>query len=250
MTAPASHLTNYRRVCEYLEGLKRGQVKEIARSPGGRPLHAVSYGEFEPVARTANLSSALAARKPEAFYGPRRAKQVLLVCSAVHGAEMESIAGVMNVISLMETGSDLDGVEWPRLRDYGSRLRLVIVPVANPDGRCRIDSDDPTGRTREEVERYRHGLDAEGKEIGWPACKVPHPRDPKSDSVLGAYFSDAGVNPDQGGFFDRALAPETHTVLDLALAETADCFLELHSCGAGPMFMVGFDYLPERMSVR
>jgi hypothetical protein len=141
-------------------------------------------------------------------------------------------------------------VEWPQLRDYCSRLRLAIVPVANPDGRCRVDSDDPTGRTREEVERYRHGLDAEGKEIGWPACKVPHPRDPKSDSVLGAYFSDAGVNPDQGGFFDRALAPETHTVLDLALAETADCFLELHSCGAGPMFMVGFDYLPERMSVR
>jgi hypothetical protein len=79
---------------------------------------------------------------------------------------------------------------------------------------------------------------------------VPHPQDPKSDSVLAAYFNDAGVNPDQGGFFDRSVAPETHAVLDLALAETADCFLELHSCGAGPMFIVGYDYLPERMSVR
>jgi hypothetical protein len=121
VAAPASYLTNYGRVCHYLEGLKRGQVKEIARSPGGRPVHAVSYGEFEPVARTANLSSALAARKPEAFYGPRRAEQVLLVCSAVHGAEMESIAGVMNLISLMETGADLDGVEWSG-RSFGTTV--------------------------------------------------------------------------------------------------------------------------------
>ncbi len=250
MTTPASYLTDYGRVRKFLESLKRGQVNEITRSPGGRPIHAVSYGEFEPVERTANLTSALAARKPEAFYGTGRSKQALVICSAVHGAEMESIAGVMNLISLMESGSDLDGVEWPRLCEYCSRVRLVIVPVTNPDGRCRVDSDDPTTWTRAEVERYRHGLDGDGNEIGWPACKVPHPRDPKSDSVLGAYFNDAGVNPDQGGFLDRSVAPETHAVLDLALAETADCFLELHSCGAGPMFMVGFDHLPERMSVR
>jgi len=84
------------------------------------------------------------------------------------------------------------------------------VPVANPDGRCRVDSDDPTAWTRAEVERHRHGLDAQGKEIGWPACKVRHPRDSKADSVLGAYFNDAGVNSDQGGFFDRSIAPGSH----------------------------------------
>jgi hypothetical protein len=250
MAAPESYLTSYEKVCRRLEGLKRAEVREIARSPGGRPLHAVAYGEFEPVARTANLSSALAAKRPEAFYGAGRRKQSLLIVSAVHGGEMESIAGVMNLVSLMETGRDLDGVEWPRLRECCSRLRLVVVPVANPDGRARIDSDDPTGWSNDQTERYRHGLDASGKPIGWPACKTPHPRDPRADSVLGGYFNDAGVNPHHGGFLDRSVAPETHAVLDLALEETADCFLELHSCGAGPFFMVGYDFLPPAMSER
>ena len=249
MSAPESYLTGYDEVCESLKRVSAGEVREICRSPGGRAVHAVSYGEFEPVERAANLSSAVAAGKPEAFYGPGRQKPVLLVCSAVHGGEMESIAGVMNLISLMETGSDLDGVEWPRLRDYAGRLRLVIVPVANPDGRARVDSDDPVGWGKDEVERYRHGLGPDGEFITWPACKVPHPRS-ETDSVLGGYFNDAGVNVCHASFFDPEIAPEAHAVADLCHDETADFFLDLHSCGAGPFFIVGSEYLSRREAGR
>ena len=102
MNAPASYLTNYEQVCAYLDGLEKGDVKEIARSYGGRPIHAVSYGAFEAVERRANLSAAYSANAPEDFFGPGRDKQVLLVSAAVHGAEMESIAGVMNLIEVNE----------------------------------------------------------------------------------------------------------------------------------------------------
>ena len=251
MSTPSSYLTNYDEVCDSLTGLKTGQVREIARSPGGRPLHAVSYGEFERVDRTANLSAALSAGQSEAFYGPGREKQVLLISAAVHGAEMESIAGVMNLISVMETGRDLDGVEWPRLVGYARRMRLVVVPTANPDGRARIDSDDPVSRTEDEMEKYRHGLDADGNPNGWmPGCFVPHPREPGRDSFLGGYFNDAGVNPSHGALLDRAVAPESHALADLAEYETADCFLDLHSCGSGPFFIVGYSYIPPEMTAR
>lgn len=250
MSAPESYLTNYDKVCEFLDGVKAGEVCEIGRSAGGRPLYSVSYGGFEPIERRANLSSALAADRPEAFYGPGRQKQVLLMHGAVHGGEMESIAGVMNLVSLMETGKDLDGVEWPKLRGNAERLRLVLVPVANPDGRARIDSDDPTTWTEDQHERYRHGLDAEGKWITWPACKVPHPRDPKRDSFLGACFNDAGVNPLHGASFEREAAPETHAIIDLAYRETADCVLDMHSCTSGPFFIIICDFIPKAMVAR
>ena len=250
MSAPESYMTRYEKVCEYLERLTAGEVREIAASAGGRPVHAVSYGAFEPIERTANLSSALAAGKPEAFFGPGREKQVLIIHSAIHAGEMESIAGVMNLIALMETGADLDGVEWPRLSECARKMRLVVVPVANPDGRVRIDSDDPMTWSEDEVERYRHGLGPGGAKIGWPACKVPHPRDLEFDSVLGGYFNDAGVNNYHGAFLPREIAPEAHAIIDLALEETPDCVLDLHSCGSGPFFIVGYEFIPREMTAR
>ena len=251
MGAPESYLTNYEKVCNVLQTLKIGSVAEITRSAGGRPIHAVSYGEFESIDRRANLSSALSINAPEAFFGPGRDKPVLLIISAVHAAELESVAGVMNLIALMESGRDLDGMEWPQLSKYASQLRLVIVPVANPDGRARIPSDDPVSWTEQEMERYRHGLDADGNPIDWmPGCFVPHPQTPEPGAVLGGYFNDAGVNPSHAPFLDRSIAPEAHALIDLAYNETADCVLDLHSCGAGPFFIAGHRFISSEMAAR
>jgi zinc carboxypeptidase len=172
-----------------LSALRRGEVREIGRSAGGRPLWAVAYGQKEPIARTANHSSALAAKQPEAFFGAeRRKKQVLLIISAIHGGEMESIAGVHNLCSVLETGTDLKGKAWPGLTAAAEQLRLIIVPCLNPDGRARIPSDDPTTWTEDQQEKYRHGLSPDGSHIGWPACKVPHPRRPAEQAFLGSCF--------------------------------------------------------------
>ena len=252
MTAtPTSYLTNCSAVWSVLDDLEVAQVREIARSPGDRPLLAVEYGQMEPFDRRANLSAALSAGDPQAFFGPGRDQPVLLISAAVHGAEMESIAAVMHLISLMETGRDRDGVEWPQLAAAASRLRLVIVPIANPDGRARIPHDDALPWTEDEVEHYRHGLGPDGQPIGWmPGCFSPHPKDPETEVFLGGYFNDAGVNPSHGAFLDPSIAPEAHAIADLALSETADAYLELHSCSAGPFFIVGSDYIPPQLAAR
>jgi len=251
MGTPEFYRTSLSAVEEVLSAVRRGTVKEIGRSAGGRPIWAVAYGEFEPIERAANLSAALAARNPEAFFGAKpRTKQVMLITSAIHGGEMESIAAVLSLINLMEVGVDLKGQSWPNLVAAADRLRLVIVPCLNPDGRARIPSDDPTSWSHEEAEKYRHGLHADGSFITWPACKVPHPRDPGKDGFLGSYFNDAGVNPLHGVFLSPEIAPETHAAMALALAETPDLLLDLHSCGVGPFFIVGDPALPESFNRR
>jgi hypothetical protein len=250
LQTPPTYLTRIDQVEAHLAELKTGQVSVFAHSPGGRPLHVVCYGEFEHIERRANLSAALSARDPQAFFGARD-KQALLISSAVHGAEMESIAATMHLIALLETGRDLDGVEWPLLCESAQKLRIAIVPIANPDGRARIDSDDPLYWSEEQMEKYRHGLDATGQPNGWmPGCFTPHPRPANFDSFLGSYFNDAGVNPSHGIFLDRQVAPESHALADLAEAETADCFLDLHSCSAGPFFISENRYIPPEMAAR
>ena len=245
MARPEFYRTRLSEIEETLAGVRRGVVTEIGRSAGGRAIQAVAYGEAEAVAHTANLSSALGAGKPEAFFGEApRSRRVMLITSAIHGAEMESIAAVLNLVRVLETGSDLKGQAWPGIAAAAERLRVVIVPCLNPDGRARIPADDPTVWTNAEEEKYRHGLRADGSFITWPACKVPHPRDPRQDGFLGGYFNDAGVNPLHGVFLSPAIAPETHAGLALALAEKPDLVLDLHSCGVGPFFIVGDDALP------
>jgi hypothetical protein len=251
MAAPELYANSLPAIEKALGGVRRGTVTEFGRSAGGRPLWSVAYGEFEPIARTANLSASLAAGKPEAFFGAeRRAKQVMLITSAIHGGEMESIAAVLNLIAVLEAGTDLKGQQWPDLTAAAEQLRLVIVPCLNPDGRARVPSDDPTVWSEAEQEKYRHGLHADGSNITWPACKTPHPRDPKADGFLGSYFNDAGVNPLHGVFLSPEIAPETHAAMALALAETPDLLLDLHSCGVGPFFIVGDRSLPESYSRR
>ena len=250
MAAPEFYRNSVEEVQRALDGLTKGEVNEIGRSAGGRPLYAVAYGEKEPIERTANLSSALASRKPEAFFGEGRKKQVALIVSAVHGGEMESIAAVLNLFSVLETGADLKGKPWEQLAELAERVRLVVVPVGNPDGRARIPSEDPTTWNHEESEKYRHGLWKDGSFITWPLCKAWHPFPPEMVSFMGGYFSDNGVNPMHGVFLPREIAPETHAILDLALEETPDFFLDLHSCGAGPFFIVGHQCQPERLRIR
>lgn len=37
----------------------------------------------------------------------------MLITAGIHGGEMESIAAVLNLLGLMETGVDLKGEPWP-----------------------------------------------------------------------------------------------------------------------------------------
>jgi len=244
MVKPDFYITRLDEIEKLLGTLKRGEVRQIATSPGGRPVHAVAFGERETIQRTAPLSAALGAGKPETFYGnPER--QVILIVSGIHGGEMESIAGVSNLMSILETGKDLKGKAWPVITEGARKIRFVIVPSANPDGRARVPKDDPKTWTEEEVVLFRHGRYRNGELAYWPACKAPLPAPEEDYEFIGGYFNDARVMPDHGYFLGPKLAPEPHALVQLALDEHADVVLDLHSCETGPFMIVGDPCLPE-----
>ena len=133
-------------VNDVMESVRKGQVKVETVSPGGRAVYSVIYGDFDPYERTANFGSAALSYSPEAF--ARRgsdAKPVLMVLTGVHGQEMETIVGALNLIRIMETGSDFRGRAWPEIAEKGSKYRLVIMPCCNPDGRARVPKDSFVG---------------------------------------------------------------------------------------------------------
>ncbi|HUW55652.1 MAG TPA: M14 family zinc carboxypeptidase, partial [Planctomycetota bacterium] len=228
----------------FLGKLKEGEVRAFGTSAGGRPLHVVTYGDKEEVTRTAPLSAALESGKPETFYG-ETARQVLMIVCTIHGGEMEGIAGAANLMNVLETGKDLKGKAWPVIAEGAGKMRFVIVPSANPDGRARIPKDDPKTWTEEEVTLFRHGRYRTGELAHWPGCKAPLPAPEEDYEYIGGYFNDARVMPDHGYFLGRELAPEPHALVELALAEHADLVLDLHSCETGPFMIVGDPCLPE-----
>ena len=74
-----------------------------------------------------------------AYRGPDHDKKVYMGMAGVHGGEFEGIVGMVNLISVIETGKDLRGREWPEITAVAAKLdRLILIPIVNPDGRVRI----------------------------------------------------------------------------------------------------------------
>ena len=213
-----------------------GKVQVLAKSPGGRKVRSVSYGDPEPELRgTANFNSALGAGNPGAYYrrGPGvRERPVLVLLAGVHGQEMEAMMGIVSIINLMETGMDLIGKEHPSLLSKLQRLRLIVIPIANPDGRARVPYEGWCGLPVEEMTRWGTGTKKNGDLYGWPQCKAVHPM--KGDvGILGGYFDDDGVNIFQDQWFSP-MSPVTGALLRLAHNEGPDMLINLHGHGNDP----------------
>lgn len=242
-TAPDFWKATWEEVNTYLDGLQRGQVWEIGRSHSGRPLRAVAYGEAEPLPRRTTHSSAVAAGHPEDFFDPaKRQRPVLLIIGAIHAAEIEGTVTCLNFAQVMETGRDLRGREWPLLRQLAEQLRVVLVPLPQPDGRLRSPVRNLIGGTVDDLYYYGQGLLKDGQILRWPECKRMQPIPLGQMEFLGGYYNDAGVNIQHDDFFGRP-APETRALMDLATAEIPDCVMTLHSCGSGPFFIAPENYL-------
>ena len=92
------------------EHLERGQDDVLGTTPGGRPIHLITYGDREPVAHKANFNSAIGGQDPSAYMDKAaRKKPVVLFIGPVHGQEVEGLTGLVNLIQIMETGKDLRG---------------------------------------------------------------------------------------------------------------------------------------------
>jgi hypothetical protein len=195
-------------------------------------VDAVTYGAAEPHLRgTANFNSALGAGKPEAYFrrGPgARERPVLLVLAGVHGHEIEGMMGALSLVTLMETGRDLAGAEAPpSLAEKLARLRLIVIPLANPDGRRRVPYNGFVGLPRAEMTRVGQGTRRDGSSYGWRPSKEVHPMH-GDVSFLGGYFDDAGVNLMHDEWF-APMSPLTRPLLELARDEGPDLLLNLHS---------------------
>lgn len=229
-------------------GLRRAERSELGTSPGGQGVTTLAYGPASPCRGTANKNSALAALRPEAFCDrAQRERPVLMVLAGIHGAEVEGMMGACSLLCILDEGVDLRGRPQPALREQLERLRVVVVPLLNPDGRRRNPYPGWVGLPREEMTRVNQGTHRDGSLWGWPDCKALHPMTGEEVGGLGAYFDDAGTNL-MHDEWSAPTSPLTAPLLDLVRREAPDVLLNLHSYAAPPG-MLRTAYVPRSMKL-
>ena len=209
--------------------LTHGQVRTIAISPGGRPIHLVTYGQKEKPGHKANFNSAIGGRQPAAYMDKTaRKKPVILFVGPVHGAEVEGLTGLVNFINIMESGQDLRGKKQAEIRALGEQCRLLIIPDGNPDGIARFEPRSLCGMEGDDLRFWGQGTWSDDTFCGWPQSKRRHPMAGDDVGFLGCYFNDKGINPMHDEFFDP-MGPEAPAILKVAAAEGPDLAVSLHS---------------------
>lgn len=229
----------------YSEAKNCSEKRTLCQSAGGRPIYMMSYGEKKQHGK-ANYSSALGARD-KTCYSPKGQTPCVIIIGAVHGQETEGVAALCNLISLLENGVDLSGNRNEALLEAARGVRLVIVPVANADGRARVEPDCMVGKSFDELRYWGQGTWKDGSPCGWPECKKIHPIKDYA-GFLGGYYNDDGINLMHDNFFNP-MAKETSAILELCESEAADFVLHLHGGGNIKGGMLPTDYVTKECSI-
>lgn len=214
IVAPAFWLSSLDRVGEYLmKRLQRGRLVEFGQSALGRPLHAVEY----------NVA----------------ASPALVVMGGTHGHEPGTVAAAMNLIHLLETGRDLDGRPHGRLCELLRRVRLLVIPVFNPDGRA-VCPDTFYNLGIEPVSIYSCGLRKDGKLIPYDAdSEEPlYAFDPEQALFVGGQFNGAGHAINRVPSRDNVTAVEVRHLIEFLGVRQYDGLLDMHACGYNFAFQV------------
>jgi hypothetical protein len=231
-SVPAFWIASFDEVSRFLnERIRKGRVQVLGKSAGGRPVRAVFYGEPRKGKGTTTFSGSLGYGDVRAYIGPDHARKVYLGMAGVHGGEFEGMAGAVNLLAVLETGKDLRGREWPEIVEAAKALdRIVVIPIANPDGRARIPLRMIRHQGTSEIvhEYFNTGAKPDGSDIGWPQCKLNIPLDFATTQFPGGYPNDAGVNIQHDDFFGSP-QPETRALLDLAAHERPDLVMNMHT---------------------
>lgn len=225
----------------YENAHKMTEKRIIARSAGGRPVYMLAYGQKKQPG-TANLSSALGSHDKSCYLNPANTQPTIVLIGAEHGQETEGVAALMNLLSLLETGLDLAGCRNDALLALAEKARIVIVPVANPDGRARVEPKGIVGLTGYDLRYWGQGTWKDGSLCGWPECKKIHPIKGHED-FLGGYYNDDGINLMHDNFF-HPMARETQALLDLCADEAADFVLHLHGGSNSKGDLLQTHYVP------
>lgn len=228
-----------------VENLRKAEKIKTSFSAGGRPVRTVFYGKKNSLNRTANLSSALGARD-KSCYADKSGEEyrpTLLLAGCIHGGEFEGTAALVNLLSIIETGVDLNGEKHEFLHTAPERINLIIIPMLNPDGRARVKFDSMIGRTYEELRYYNQGTWKDGSLCEWPECKKTHPIKEHCE-FMGGYFNDDGVNLMHDDFFG-VKAPETQLLFDTVEEYCPDFTILLHGGLNTPSAILKPAYAPE-----
>jgi len=229
---PDFWISDYKAVYAFLDKtVKKGKIEVIGTTAGGRQMKAVTYGTPRQGKGTTTFSGSLGFGDVRAYRGPDHDKTVYMAMAAVHGGEFEGIVGMVNLISVLETGKDLRGKEWPQINEWASRIdRLILIPVTNPDGRERIPLRMELYRDTDFIvaEYLNTGGNAEGKITGWPQIKEFIPMDFTKPGFPGGYPNDAGINFQHDNFLGKK-QPETQALFDLTDREKPDLIINLHT---------------------
>ena len=234
--------TDLSAVSAWAERARKASVRHLTDSAGGRPVWLFAYGEKEELHPSANYSSACGAHDVTCYLDRKQKKPVVLLVGAVHGQETEGTAALLNLISLLETGADLAGRPNSAMLEAAARVRLLIIPVMNPDGRARVKPAAMIGCTLGELRYWGQGTWLDGSPCCWPDCKKVHPIR-EAVAFLGGYFNDDGVNLMHDQFF-HPMARETAALLELAEEEFVDCALQLHGGSNSVNDLLVTSYVP------
>ena len=213
-----------------MKTVQKGKVSVITKSAGGRDVYLVEYGEKQDFHRTANYSSAMGAGSSKHFADRSGKKPVVLLIGAEHGGETEGTAAILNFIQMIETGKDFRNYINPFLAECINNCRLLMIPVANPDGRARMPFDTFHGMNYEQFRHWGQGRWKDGTLCEYPACKTIHPIKDHV-SFLGTYYNDDGINIVHDDFFGEK-ANETRAIFEISERESPDVTIHLHGGGS------------------
>lgn len=212
---------------------RRGSVRKLADSAGGREINSVSYGPPAPPHGTGSWPIVSNSRNVRAYKTNEGGTQTVIVLAGVHGAEPEGVVGALNLISLLETGVDLRGQRRDQLVELCHDYRLVIISCLNPDGR-HVSPDHLRGATAQQFRRASQGWWNDGTEIGYPGCKEYAPLPLEKVGHPGGYPNADGYNIQHDASPAGIRTAEARALLALVEAEQADLVLNLHSHGMAP----------------
>lgn len=247
MEIPVYWKGNVADVEDAVSKVKKGTVTQICTSPGKRPVYLIEYGKKNDLKRVANYSSALGAYDVK-YYADKSGEDyvpTVLLVGATHGNEWEGVVAINNLISLIETGVDLAGNEYPETLKAMEGINLLIIPCFNPDGRARIPLETMAGQSFEKFRYYSQGTWKDGSLCNWPQCKSVHPIKDACE-FMGGYFNDDGVNLMLDNFF-FPMAEETKAIMKIADEYVPDMTILFHGGDNTRQGFFPFDYVPKKV---
>lgn len=213
--------------------VRRGRPEILAETPGGYPIYAVFYGDFDDEPPQTNWSAGRSSNDWSSYFNRKNLPQTVLLCAGIHGAEAESVAGAVNLIQALETGRDFRGEQAGILPELVEKYRLIIIPCVNMDGRA-VSPDHLRGAGVEDFQAASQGRWMDGTLIGWQGSKSWFPLPLERVLHPGGYPNADGYNIMHDVCPGNIRTAEARALLQLAERYRVDLVLNSHSCEGHP----------------